>query len=90
MKKAASVIIVAVIAFVAIIFGIGALGGISADMVSGTAYEGAFDMAESLASGTIPVLFTAFILLIVGALVLAVRGMSKGGLGGRGRSRRGY
>ena len=84
MQKAASAIIIAVIAFVAIVFGIGALGAISGEAVEGTAYEGAFEMAEGLASGTIPVLFTGFILIVIGALVLAIRGMTKDSRGRRG------
>ncbi len=90
MQKIASAVIIAIIAFVAVVFGIGALGAISADAVEGTSYEGAFDMAETLSGGAIPILFAAVILMIVGALVLALRGLVKGGNVNRGRGRRGY
>lgn len=90
MQKIASAIIIAIIAFVAVVFGIGALGAISADAVTGTAYEGAFDMAQGLSGGVIPVLFTGVILLVIGALVLALRGLTRRGDTRRGRGRRGY
>lgn len=90
MQKIASALIIAVIAFVAVVFGIGALGAISADAVEGTAYEGAFDMAQNLSGGVIPVLFTGVILLVIGALVLALRGLTRRGGMRSGRGRRGY
>lgn len=86
MQKIASAIIIAAVAFVAIVFGIGALGAISADAVAGTAYEGAFDFAQNISGGIIPVLFLAVLLLVIGALILALRALTnRGNIRRRGR-----
>lgn len=90
MQKIASAIIIALIALVAVVFGLGALSTISADAVAGTPYEGTFDIAQTLSSGAIPILLVVVLLMVVGALILALRKMQKAGRGRGYNSRRGY
>lgn len=91
MQKVASAIIIAAVALVAVVFGIAALSAVSGDAVEGTVYEGAFDTAQLLSNGALPILFVAIILLVVGALILALRTLVSRGSGRRGiGGRRGY
>lgn len=91
MQKIASAIIVAAIALVAVVFGIAALSSVTSDAVDGTVYEGAFDTAQLLSNGAVPILFVSIILIVVGALILALKTLvTRGSARSYGRGRRGY